>query len=361
VKAERKRLYDVLNVLPAYVILLTTDYHVPFANSFFEERFGKSHGKRCFEYLFGLTEPCETCETFTVLKTNAPHRWEWTGPDGRNYDIYDFPFIDTDGSRLIMEVGLDITEQKRAEAERENLIGELEAKNAELERFTYSVSHDLKSPLVTIMSFLGFIEEDAVKGDIDNLRMDVERISRAATKMGQLLDEVLELSRIGRMFNPPSETPMRELVDEAIELLAGGIAERGVKISISPDLPVLYGDRPRLLEVLQNLIENAVKFMGDQPNPEIKIGVREEDRELVLYVRDNGIGIDPQYHDRIFRLFDKLDRKTEGTGIGLALVKRIIEVHNGQIWVETDGMGKGCTFCFTLPGTVEVSEGGKRT
>jgi len=104
-----------------------------------------------------------------------------------------------------------------------------------------------------------------------------------------------------------------------------------------------------------------VKFMGDQPNPEIKIGVREEDRELVLYVRDNGIGIDPQYHDRIFRLFDKLDRKTEGTGIGLALVKRIIEVHNGQIWVETDGMGKGCTFCFTLPGTVEVSEGGKRT
>jgi PAS domain-containing protein len=90
------------------------DYHVPFANQFFEERFGKSEGRRCYEYLFQRTEPCENCETYKVLKTGAPHRWEWTGPDGRNYDIHDFPFIDTDGTPLIMEVGLDITERKRA-------------------------------------------------------------------------------------------------------------------------------------------------------------------------------------------------------------------------------------------------------
>jgi PAS domain S-box-containing protein len=115
VKAERQQLFDVLDTLPAYVILLTTDYHVPFANRFFEERFGKSNGQRCYEYLFNRTEPCEICETYTVLKTNAPHHWEWTGPDRRNYDIYDFPFKDTDGSNLIMEVGLDITERKQAE------------------------------------------------------------------------------------------------------------------------------------------------------------------------------------------------------------------------------------------------------
>jgi PAS domain S-box-containing protein len=115
VRIERQRLYDVLETLPAYVVLLSKDYHVPFANRFFRERFGESHGKRCFEYLFNRTEVCENCETYTVLKTNAPHRWEWTGPDGRIYDIYDFPFTDTDGSPLIMEMGIDITERKQAE------------------------------------------------------------------------------------------------------------------------------------------------------------------------------------------------------------------------------------------------------
>jgi PAS domain S-box-containing protein len=114
-KAERQRLYNVLETLPVYVVLLTEDYHVPFANRFFRERFGESHGRRCYEYLFNRREPCEICETYKVLKTNAPHHWEWTGPDGRNYDIYDYPFIDTDGSRLIMEMGIDITERKNAE------------------------------------------------------------------------------------------------------------------------------------------------------------------------------------------------------------------------------------------------------
>ncbi|SNQ59862.1 PAS domain S-box protein [Candidatus Methanoperedens nitratireducens] len=115
VKAERQRLNDILNLLPAYLVLLSPDYHVSFANRFFRERFGESHGSRCYEYLFKRCEPCEICETYTVLKTKAPHHWEWTGPDCRNYDIFDFPFTDTDGSNLIMEVGIDITERKQAE------------------------------------------------------------------------------------------------------------------------------------------------------------------------------------------------------------------------------------------------------
>jgi len=114
-QAERQRFSDVLQMMPVYTILITPDHHVPFANRFFEERFGASKGRRCFEYLFGRTEPCETCESFTVLRTNAPHNWEWTGPDGRIYDIFDFPFSDVDGSPLVMEVGIDITERKRAE------------------------------------------------------------------------------------------------------------------------------------------------------------------------------------------------------------------------------------------------------
>ncbi len=115
INAERQRLNDVLDMLPVYVILLTLDYHVPFANRFFRERFGESHGKRCFEYLFRRSEPCEICETYTVLRTKAPHHWEWVGPDGRIYDIFDFPFTGSDGSNLIMEMGVDITEQRQAQ------------------------------------------------------------------------------------------------------------------------------------------------------------------------------------------------------------------------------------------------------
>ena len=146
VQAERQRFEDVLNHLPAYVVLLSRDYQVPFANRFFEERFGKSGGRRCYEYLFNRGEPCEDCQTFTVFKTGVPHHWEWTGPDGRDYDIHDFPFTDVDGSSLVMEVGLDVTERKQAEAElsrhREHLqelvrerTAELHNKNEELTRF----------------------------------------------------------------------------------------------------------------------------------------------------------------------------------------------------------------------------------
>jgi len=127
---EHQRLYSVLEALPVYVVLLDKDYCVPFANKFFRERFGESHGRRCYEYLFNKDAPCEGCETYKVLKTNAPHRWEWTGPDGHNYDIYDLPFVEADGSTLILEMGIDITERKQAEAalqaERKRLFAVLE-------------------------------------------------------------------------------------------------------------------------------------------------------------------------------------------------------------------------------------------
>ena len=126
---------------------------------------------------------------------------------------------------------------------------------------------------------------------------------------------------------------------------------RGIHVSMEPDLPTVHGDRPRLTEVLQNLIDNAAKFMGDREDPKIEIGYQGQDTERgmpIFYVRDNGIGISSQHHDRVFGLFNKLDPKTDGTGIGLALVKRIIEIHGGRIWVESEA-GKGSTFFFTLP------------
>lgn len=141
--AERRRLYDVLETLPVYVVLLSNDYRVPFANKFFRQRFGESGGRRCFEYLFKRKEPCENCETFKVMETHAPHHWEWLGPDGRNYDIYDFPFTNTDGSPMILEMGIDITVRKKAEAElktyQENLEALVEERTSELQIILDSV------------------------------------------------------------------------------------------------------------------------------------------------------------------------------------------------------------------------------
>jgi len=243
----------------------------------------------------------------------------------------------------------DITERKRAEKEREQLIATLESQNSELERFAYTVSHDLKSPLITINGYAGMLREDLAEGHSEQIQNDLDRISTAATRMEDLLNDVLELSRVGRLINPPEQVRLEDLVNESLELVAGQIKRRGVTVAVSPDLPTLYGDSPRLLEVVQNLIENAVKYMGSQPRPRIEIGVRSENDVDVCYVRDNGIGIEPQYHDQVFGLFNKLDKTSEGSGIGLAIVKRIIDVHGGRIWVESEGPGKGSTFCFTLP------------
>ncbi len=243
----------------------------------------------------------------------------------------------------------DITERKQIELEREKILAELEDKNGELERFTYTVSHDLKSPLVTINGFLGALRQDAAEGNTERLEADIEYISKAADKMGRLLDELLQLSRIGRMTNSPEKVPLTDLARQAADLVAGHITARGVEVTIEPGMPVVYGDRLRLLEIYQNLIENAVKFMGTQQASRVEIGARLDDRAALCWVRDNGIGIAPIYHEKVFGLFNRLDATTEGTGIGLALVKRIVDVHGGQIWIDSEGEEQGSTFLFTLP------------
>jgi len=244
---------------------------------------------------------------------------------------------------------LDITERKQVEAEREKLIDELEAKNEELERFTYTVSHDLKSPLVTINGFLGYLEQDAASGDTERLRKDTHRIQDAVNKMQRLLNELLELSRIGRMMNAPESFAFIEIVGDALDIVHGQFEKRKIIVQTQPNLPVVYGDKPRLIEALQNMLDNAAKYMGDQTTPQIEIGYGgDENGKSIFFIKDNGIGIAPEYQERIFGLFNKLDPKTEGTGVGLALVKRIIEVHGGRVWVESE-VGKGSTFYFTLP------------
>ena len=270
--------------------------------------------------------------------------------------VYAHPLWDIEHNRLSGIYGAvqDITERKQAEAERETFVKELEAKNAELERFNYTVSHELKSPIVTIKGFLGSIAKDLDSKKYERAQQDLQRVSTATDKMHDTLSDLLELSRIGRIVNPPEEVDLVKLAHDALETVHGRIQARNITVQIAPDLPVVYGDRIRLREVYENLLDNAAKYVGHQSTPLIEIGVRKDKNETVLFVKDNGHGIDAKYHKRIFGLFDKLDATSEGTGIGLALVKRIIETHNGRIWVESEGLGKGSTFCFTIPNSSDL-------
>lgn len=243
----------------------------------------------------------------------------------------------------------DLSALKAAEAERERLIKELEAKNAEMEGFNYTVSHDLKSPLITVQGFLGLLKRDLEKGDGERVERDFETIASAVRKMFHLVENLLELSRAGRLVGRPEAVPLADVARESVGLVSGSIAARGARVEVSSELPVVYGDRSRLVQVFQNLIENSVKFMGDEPEPLVEIGARVDGGEPVFFVRDNGIGIAPCDQENVFGLFNKLDASAAGSGIGLALVQRIVAVHDGRIWIESEGPGKGTAFCFTLP------------
>jgi PAS domain S-box-containing protein len=267
--------------------------------------------------------------------------------------LFSAEIITIDGEKSILSSIGDITERKRTEEALQQREHELQRKNAELERFTYAVSHDLKSPLVTVKTFLGYLEQDLARGDAGRIGKDILYMNSSTDKMRALLDELLELIQVGHVINPPVRIAFREIVDEALSAVAGRIAERGVDVHPGDDAVMLYGDRPRLAEIWQNLIENAVKYMGDQKNPRIGIGVEGEGRDRVFWVRDNGIGIDPRHQGKVFDLFEKLDPGTEGTGIGLTLVKRIVELYQGKIWLESEGVGHGTCFRFTLPDAVK--------
>jgi signal transduction histidine kinase len=239
-------------------------------------------------------------------------------------------------------VVIDITDRKKAE-------DEIRFKNRELERFTYTVSHDLRSPLVTIRTFLPHLVDDLAQNNSENAAQDMELINTAAEKMHGLLEELLLLSRAGRSVQVAEEIPVQDIINDALALVAGRIAQRNVQVVFAGTEMTVSGERSRLLQVFQNLVDNAVKFMGDQPQPMIEIEVRHCGAEVHISVRDNGMGIDPKDADRLFDVFEKIDKHTEGAGMGLALVKRIVEAHGGWVWVESEGHGKGACFYFTVP------------
>jgi PAS domain S-box-containing protein len=252
----------------------------------------------------------------------------------------------------LAEANLSLKEQmaelNQSKKEREKLIAELEIKNSEMERFIYTVSHDLRSPLITINGFLGFLRQDLAQGSDVRINADLKRIDEAVDRMDRLLKGTLELSRIGRVADPPQDVNFKEIVREALDQMSLQLQSSKTDILLAESYPVVHVDRLRIVEALANLIENSIKYMGDQDSPEIEIGWKKLAGDTAFFVRDNGIGLDPSQYDKVFELFYKVDKNSEGTGAGLAIVKRIIEVHGGRIWVESES-GRCCSIFFTLP------------
>jgi PAS domain S-box-containing protein len=266
---------------------------------------------------------------------------------GRSYITYKFPIERDDGKLILAGYTIDITERKWAEEE-------LKKKSNEIEQFMYSVSHDLRSPLVTIKTFMGYLVQDMSDGNQEHLAQDIDYIQGATDKMKLLLDELLEMSRIGRIEAPPVRVRLRDVLQVSLNMLAGIISERHAEIDLPGQEVMLCGDLQRLHQLWQNLIENAIKYCSTGTIPRIELGVKQQDGETVFFVRDNGIGIDPRYLDKIFGVFEKLNPESPGAGLGLPMIKRIVELYGGRVWVESEGEGTGACFYFTLPEAMAV-------
>ena len=247
---------------------------------------------------------------------------------------------DSKNPHLIM-LARDITERKEREEE-------LAQKNEELTRFNYTISHDLKSPLLTINAFIGHLENDLRLNNKEQMRNSLDFIKNAAKKMTGLLENLLKFSRLGHRRNSFEKTTFQAITRDALELTAGLFQSRIIRIKKTHNDITIFGNQAQLIELYQNLIENAVKYMGDSPSPQIEIGFQNRCDSVEFFVKDNGIGIEPEYQELIFNIFEKLDPQTEGSGVGLALVRRIVELHGGTIRAESEGKGKGTGFFFTL-------------
>jgi signal transduction histidine kinase len=233
---------------------------------------------------------------------------------------------------------------------------ELQHTNQELEAFTYSVSHDLRAPLRHMDGFSKILQNEYRQDLPTEAQHYLDRVRNASAHMTALVEDLLSFSRLGRQAAQKKRIPLGVLVQEARNELAGDDRVPAIDWKIA-ELPVVEGDPALLRQVLINLLSNAVKFTRDTTRPEIEIGSRQEGEDTVVYVRDNGAGFDPRYADKLFGVFQRLHRQDEfpGTGIGLAMVQRIIHKHNGRVWADSR-IGHGATFYFSLPNAKEEEQ-----
>ncbi|HOD54126.1 MAG TPA: ATP-binding protein [Candidatus Cloacimonadota bacterium] len=239
----------------------------------------------------------------------------------------------------------EIHERKMLENERITMINELNQKNEELERFVYTVSHDLRSPLISLKGFTNFLKQDIMSEHSEKALNDIQRIEFSADKMASLIEDLLEVSRAGRIMRAFTSVNLEHTVQDVLSIIQIFIQTKKAQIIIDTPLPDITGDKQKIRQLYQNLIENAIKYTPPERTPQVHLGFNQGLN--AFYVSDNGIGISEEYKDTIYDVFKKLSGDSTGSGIGLSIVKRIIESHHGKIWYESQ-LDEGTCFYFTL-------------
>jgi PAS domain S-box-containing protein len=321
----------------------------------------------CFEPLLSKEELSNILDIFHKMLLGQTQRYEFSFTNTRG----ETRIISASGTPLylrgniigVSNIGTDITEQRMYERQLQKTKEQLERSNKELSEFVYIASHDLQQPVRTIISYIELIsdrlkkicEKDSETEEFSNI------VISSANHMQEMIQDLLSLSRIERKGKPFKETNISTVLNQVLINLHTYIKQTNAKISIG-EMPTIYGDETQLIQLFQNLIDNAIKFRNPGTNPEINISAtistkkncnaNETDTnhcatEYIFSVKDNGIGIDPKYFDQLFIIFHRLNSEYQGTGIGLAIAKKIVDRHNGKIWVESEG--KGSTFKFTIP------------
>lgn len=249
--------------------------------------------------------------------------------------------VETDEGPLVLASVLDITHQKQAEAE-------LHAKNEEMQQLLYIVSHDLKSPLVTVQGFAKLVEEYLDNDDTTKAIDGLRRIQRATKTMGSLIRDLLDLSRINQDSIRLEYTDVHSVIDEVQASVQAALAQDGATVNVEPELPELYADRSLLFQLFLNLVANAIKYGCPNPGATIDVGAETHDREIRYFVRDRGPGIALEHHQTVFRLFHRVDDTLDGSGMGLAIVSKVMQLHNGRTWIDSKP-GQGATFWVSFP------------
>lgn len=274
--------------------------------------------------------------------------------DGRIKYVYEqceTTFSDTGKPLRSIGTVQEVTERKQAEQVLQQKTRELERSNAELEQFAYVTSHDLRQPLRMVNGYVQMLERRLAEKLDNETREMMHFVTDGAKRMDQMLVSLLDYSRVGRKGEPLALMNSHDAVDEALHFLEPAIHEAQATVRVSGDWPRVMVSRNEFTRLWQNLIGNAIKYRVENRVPQIHVTVRTESKDWYFCVADNGIGIDPTQFDRLFKVFQRLHARGqyEGYGIGLAVARKIVERHGGHIWVESDGAGQGCRFCFTLP------------
>jgi PAS domain S-box-containing protein len=302
---------------------------------------------------FEKTDPVTILAMRAAIAAETPFRGEVLNraKDGSEYwlDIDIQPLFEHGILTGFMSLQSDVTELKRLrDRHLEELNNELNVKNVELEQYVYSVSHDLKSPIVTILGFVGLLQSQLKNGKFDSIEDSAKRITRAAERMRAVIDDLLELSRVGRMCGDPEPVDLAGMVEQVRDEFAARLDEHHATFNVVGELPTIHADRTMIWQLFQNLVANAIHHGMRGDSPRIDIGCAEDDAAFEVYIRDDGPGIAPEHHERIFGLFQRLERgHSSGTGVGLAIVRRIAETYGGRAWVESD-VGAGATFRVRL-------------